>query len=153
MNLLSLVFVTCVVVSDAFLFFFARNERWLLCYKICPLYCSLRRNDEGADKYSPADIYANIAGLKNWDRSADDSELYVDDDLPYYPPITKFDELEDHESHFWYPPEYYPRFVICKPPPAPTTTTTTTTTTPKPTTTTSEPTFICMQCKKRCNYP
>ncbi|XP_072944901.1 uncharacterized protein [Epargyreus clarus] len=74
-------------------------------------------------------------------RDADSSQFYWDE-----PPFISDGHIIDH-----FPPSYHDPYFFCKPPtkPAPTTTTTTTTMAP----TTEEPTWICMVCLKKCNYP
>uniref|UniRef100_A0A2H1VS00 SFRICE_028330 n=1 Tax=Spodoptera frugiperda TaxID=7108 RepID=A0A2H1VS00_SPOFR len=79
-------------------------------------------------------------------RSDEDAEslIYLDDD-PY-----SFGPSGWDESYSPYP--YHIGHVIyCHPKTTTSTTTTTTTTTMKPTT--EEPTWICMVCKTKCNYP
>ncbi|KAJ8712227.1 hypothetical protein PYW07_005069 [Mythimna separata] len=104
-------------------FFQLTDKPIFFCFKVCPLYCSQRRSDEDAG-----------------------SLIYFEDE----PHSFSHDIWMDDEPSFPPYPYHFGHFVYCKPK--------TTTTTPKPTTTTmatttEEPSFICMVCKKKCDYP
>ncbi|CAH0589137.1 unnamed protein product [Chrysodeixis includens] len=149
-------FFLSFTLSDAF--FSLEDKPIFWCFKVCPLYCSPRRSDEGG----PPPIYL--------DDSPYDFHDWVDDDpLPVHYSYHDYGHHDDHHhdvdnrdyghhdhghhDHGYWQFCTWPTTTTLKPTTQPHPTTTTMTTTTAMTTTTEVPTWICSVCKAKCGYP